>query len=129
MGVSHHLHRILQEERMISWKETITRREFFKRFAAGVAVALPLAAGDPSEADAAPISPVFWVTEVPNQPFGVGDLGNRHAGIDTLLRTMGANGLKFYRSPRETPLSGPAGLIQTNDVVLIKVNAQWKYRG
>jgi uncharacterized protein (DUF362 family) len=43
---------------------------------------------------------------------------------------MGENGLKFYRSLDETsPLSGPSGMIQSNDIVLIKVNAQWKYRG
>ena len=42
---------------------------------------------------------------------------------------MGDNGLKFYRSSQETALSGPSGMIEPNDVVLIKVNAQWKYRG
>jgi uncharacterized protein (DUF362 family) len=42
---------------------------------------------------------------------------------------MGDQGLKFYRSPQETDLAGPSGLIDPDDVVLIKVNAQWKYRG
>jgi len=42
---------------------------------------------------------------------------------------MGENDLKFYRSPQEAPLSGPSGMIEPDDVVLIKVNAQWKYRG
>ena len=42
---------------------------------------------------------------------------------------MGDRGLKFYRSVQETALSGPSGMIETNDVVLIKVNGQWKYRG
>lgn len=114
---------------MISWKETISRREFFRRFAMGMAVALPLSFGDQPEGASASVNPVFWVTGVPKLPFGTGDQRNHHAGIDTLLHSMGAKGLKFYRSPQETLLSGPAGLIHPGDVVLIKVNAQWKYRG
>ena len=42
---------------------------------------------------------------------------------------MGSRGLKFYRSEQETEISGPQGLIEADDVVLVKVNAQWKYRG
>jgi uncharacterized protein (DUF362 family) len=42
---------------------------------------------------------------------------------------MGMKGLKFYRSSLLTTTSGPGGMIAPNDVVLIKVNAQWKYRG
>lgn len=42
---------------------------------------------------------------------------------------MGMKGLKFYRSDQYSFLSGPLGLIECDDVVLIKVNAQWKYRG
>jgi hypothetical protein len=42
---------------------------------------------------------------------------------------MGNNGLKFYRSDTTGPVSGPLGMIAANDVVLLKVNAQWKYRG
>jgi len=37
--------------------------------------------------------------------------------------------LKFYRTAATTMLGGPNGLIASDDVVLIKVNAQWKYRG
>ncbi len=37
--------------------------------------------------------------------------------------------MKFYRSPGVSLLSGPEGLIESHDAVLIKVNAQWKYRG
>ena len=39
------------------------------------------------------------------------------------------NGTKFYKSARQDALSGPSGLIATNDVVVLKVNAQWKCRG
>ncbi len=42
---------------------------------------------------------------------------------------MGEQGLKFYRSKKESTLSGEQGLISSDDIVLIKVNAQWKYRG
>ncbi|MGZ5469770.1 MAG: DUF362 domain-containing protein, partial [Candidatus Aminicenantales bacterium] len=38
-------------------------------------------------------------------------------------------GLKFYRTSVPGPENGSNGLIAAGDVVLIKVNAQWKYRG
>jgi uncharacterized protein (DUF362 family) len=114
---------------MITWKGTIGRREFLKRFAAGAAMALPLSSGNPPEAVSAIVNPVFRVTEIPDQPFGTGDRANNHAGVETLLRLLGEKGLKFYRSALETRLSGPTGMISKGDVVLIKVNAQWKYRG
>jgi len=66
------------------------------------------------------------VTQVPAEAF---ISGNRHAGVDTLLDLMGQNGLKFYRTPLPGALNGTNGLIAAADVVLIKVNAQWKYRG
>ncbi|MFO7535338.1 MAG: DUF362 domain-containing protein [Kiritimatiellia bacterium] len=71
-------------------------------------------------------SEMFWVRDIPNQPFGN---NNHHAGIDTLIGMLGAGGLKFYRSPNRSRVSGRWGLIAKHDVVLIKVNAQWKYRG
>jgi uncharacterized protein (DUF362 family) len=74
-------------------------------------------------------SPLFWIKDIPSQPFYGGGNGNYHAGVEYLLQLMGDQGLKFYRSAQETTLSGPSGMIEPNDVVLIKVNAQWKYRG
>jgi hypothetical protein len=76
-----------------------------------------------------PTSPLFWVKDIPPQPFYSVENDNHHAGVDALLQLMGENGLKFYRSLNETALSGPSGMIHSNDVVLIKVNSQWKYRG
>jgi hypothetical protein len=76
-----------------------------------------------------PVNPIFWVTGIPDQPFYGRGGGHYHAGLDSLLHLMGDQGLKFYRSAEETALSGPSGLIEAQDVVLIKVNAQWKYRG
>ena len=70
-------------------------------------------------------SDVYRVTESPT-PTGSGD---RHEGLDALLSLMAENGLKLYRTDEDTGLGGNGGLIDTSDVVLIKVNAQWKYRG
>ncbi|HMA54567.1 MAG TPA: DUF362 domain-containing protein, partial [Acidobacteriota bacterium] len=69
---------------------------------------------------------LFHVSGIPADPF---TSANRHAGIDSLLSLMGRNGLKFYRTGRSGPEEGSDGLIASGDVVLIKVNAQWKYRG
>jgi hypothetical protein len=55
--------------------------------------------------------------------------GNHHEGLDSLLDRMGNHGLKLYKMSEEMDLGGPKGLIEKDDVVLVKVNAQWKYRG
>ena len=70
-------------------------------------------------------SDIFRVT---NCPIPAG-LGNYHEGLDALLNLMGNHGLKLYRTEKETDIGGPEGLIDESDVVLVKVNAQWKYRG
>ena len=113
-----------------SGKKGFTRRTFVKGMAGGVLLSYlnPLSRFA-SAAEPDPVSKLFWVKDIPNQPFLSGGAGNYHAGMELLLNLMGENGLKFYRSSQETTLSGPDGMIQSNDVVLIKVNAQWKYRG
>jgi len=70
-------------------------------------------------------SDVYRVTDCPI-PTG---LANHHEGLDALLNLMGSHGLKLYRAGEETVLGGKDGFIDKSDVVLIKVNAQWKYRG
>jgi len=70
-------------------------------------------------------SDVYRITDCPI-PTG---LGNHHEGLDTLLSLMADCGLKFYRTGEDANLGGKDGLIDKSDVVLIKVNAQWKYRG
>jgi hypothetical protein len=80
----------------------------------------------------APNSDIFQIKKIPNQPlFSLLDAAanNHHAGIEKLFILMGEKGLKLYRSSKKTVFSGPSGLIAPEDVVLIKVNAQWKYRG
>jgi len=58
-----------------------------------------------------------------------GPTATRFGGVDDLVTCMGAYGTKFHRSVNETATSGPAGLIDRDDVVAIKVNAQWAERG
>ena len=50
-------------------------------------------------------------------------------GVDTLIRLMGSQELKLYKSTRSGESKGPDGLIAADDVVLIKVNCQWDERG
>ncbi|MFH0897233.1 MAG: DUF362 domain-containing protein [Candidatus Bathyarchaeota archaeon] len=70
-------------------------------------------------------SNIYRVTDCPI-PKG---LENNHEGLDALLGLMGRYGLKLYRTDKTGTISGKDGLIDKSDVVLIKVNAQWKYRG
>ena len=72
-------------------------------------------------------SVIFHVSGVPDQPFT--GAANHHAGVDALLQLMGQSGLKLHRSSTQSDTSGPSGMIASGDVVLVKVNAQWKYRG
>ncbi len=77
----------------------------------------------------ATLNDLFWVQGIPDFPFSDPAHPNDHLGLESLLYLMADNGLKFYRSSRPEQLCGPSGLIARDDVVLIKVNAQWKYRG
>ena len=53
----------------------------------------------------------------------------RFGGVDDLVTLMGTSGVKWYRSAVVDLRSGPNGLIDSDDVVLIKINAQWAERG
>jgi hypothetical protein len=70
-------------------------------------------------------SDIYRVTDCPI-PKG---LGSHHEGFDAFLSLMAKHSLKLYRTNRETDLGDRDGLLDKSDVVLIKVNAQWKYRG
>ncbi len=107
------------------WKRRLGRRRFLKESAAaGLLLSLPRG----QTQAAPPPSHLFWVKNIPERPF-ICINPNHHVGVNALLELMGQNYLKFYRSDTVGPLSGPSGLIAPDDVVLIKVNAQWKYRG
>jgi hypothetical protein len=107
--------------------EGINRRRFLKGVAVGVLFPILHPFHRIAGLAAATVNPLFHVKDIPDDPFYEG--GNYHEGVDALLHLMGTRDLKFYRSSKETDLSGPLGLIEPDDVVLIKVNAQWKYRG
>ena len=53
----------------------------------------------------------------------------RFGGVDDLITLMGAHGLKWHRSAATGATSGPEGLIDPDDVVIIKINGQWSERG
>jgi hypothetical protein len=106
------------------------RREFLRD--GGAAALLSLSRpfrGLAGDSGTTPRNKIFSVHSIPNDPFYDPAHPNRHIGLDCLLDLLGAKGLKFYRSSLTTDLAGPSGLIARDDVVLIKVNAQWKYRG
>ncbi len=53
----------------------------------------------------------------------------RHVGMDALIDVLAMNGLKLFRTNKSHRWGSPQGVIDVNDVVLIKVNCQWKCRG
>jgi hypothetical protein len=112
----------------VSESGKISRRKFIRTTAAGAAALPFLGALDLNTAfaqgAAAAKSPVF---RVDNCPVHDGQL--RHVGVDTLLHLLSANDNKFYRTTKSGDLCGPDGIIAADDVVILKVNAQWKCRG
>jgi hypothetical protein len=107
----------------------LNRRSFFKMAFGGAAAA---AGGRPLLQDgrrALRPNAVYSITGIPDNPFTVAGHPDRHVGFEGLIRLMGQGGLKLYRTDAEDLLQGPRGLIAADDVVLIKINAQWKYRG
>jgi hypothetical protein len=105
----------------------LTRRNFLRSLAAGAAA--PYLTKLPGSRRAAIRNDLFWVKRIPDDPFYDPAQANHHLGVDSLLYLMADNGLKFFRSSGGHPFAGPSGLIAAGDVVLVKVNAQWKYRG
>jgi hypothetical protein len=106
-----------------------SRRKFLVQSFAGLLVPMTLPFGRSAWAQQQTKNPIFWVKGIPDHPFTRSDHPNHHLGLNALFTIMGSNGLKFYRSAKTAKLSGRSGMIAKDDVVLIKVNAQWKYRG
>ena len=50
-------------------------------------------------------------------------------GVTALVSLMGSHGQRFYKSERTEKIQGSDGLIDRNDIVLIKINCQWDERG
>ena len=67
------------------------------------------------------------VFRVNNCPVHDGNL--RHVGVDSLMHLLSSNGTKFFKTKSSGKLKGPNGLIAADDIVILKVNAQWKCRG
>lgn len=68
-------------------------------------------------------------TESPSNIFVVQGTTGWDDGLGELIKLMGSHGLLFYKSEVMGSAQGPSGLIAHDDVVLIKVNAQWSERG
>ena len=73
--------------------------------------------------------PPDYQPEIFSVPHARGLAAGRFGGVDDLATLMGTSGVKWYRSAVEDLRSGPNGLIDPDDVVLIKINAQWGERG
>jgi len=105
----------------------MSRRSFFKFIGAGVLLSPGFARSDRPTGPGRRLSEIFHVDEIPDPPFL--DDGQSHIGVEALLALLDNWRLPFYHSPLPGDLAGPNGLIAADDVVLIKVNAQWKCRG
>ncbi|MDH7511343.1 MAG: DUF362 domain-containing protein [Clostridiales bacterium] len=112
-----------------NFSENVSRRDFFRKLAGGLFVPYVAALTRRQAHPAVILNDVFWVKDIPDSPFYDPSQPNLHIGLDSLLYKMADAGLKFYRSTASHSLAGVLGLIAPDDVVLIKVNAQWKYRG
>jgi len=105
----------------------VSRRSFIHTTAIGT-VSLPfLDVFDLDSAFAESADAKSQVFQVDNCP--AHDGRKRHVGMDAMLHLLSANGTKFYKASRNGTLSGSHGLIAADDVVILKVNAQWKCRG
>ena len=104
----------------MSNQKKLSRRQFLKGVA-GTAAAAYIVGQNPAGNGK---SKIFRVDQCP-----LHDGQLRHVGVDNLLSLMSDNGLKLYRTRESHPWGGPEGIIEPNDVVLLKVNCQWKFRG
>lgn len=61
--------------------------------------------------------------------FVVSETSGNDNGVAQLIDLMGSNGAFFYKSDVEGKNKDPAGLIASDDTIIIKVNCQWDERG
>jgi len=105
--------------------DTLTRRDFLKTAAASALTAS--AGGILTLAPGCRTGDTAKIFRIGNCPIHDGQL--RHAGLDALLDLLAGNSTPLYRTESAHPWGGSNGIIAGNDIVLIKVNCQWKYRG
>jgi hypothetical protein len=103
----------------------LSRRDFLKAVGYGT-IASSVLPGLSFSNQSIDKSEIFHVTNIPVSVFTE---SNHHVGVDALINLMGENGSKFYKSNLSGLICGPEGFINKDDVVVIKVNGQWKYRG
>ncbi|MBU1671656.1 MAG: DUF362 domain-containing protein [Actinobacteria bacterium] len=67
-------------------------------------------------------SSIYVAENIPNQS---------EYGVNTLINVMDANGQDFFKSDRPGGggAAGPGGIIGRDDIVMIKVNGEWRWRG
>ena len=107
------------------WKFPLTRRNFCKGITGAAASAFIRGLFKSSRSYASTESSViFKVKDCP-----VHDNKLRHIGVDRLLDLMADDALHLFRTGRSHQWGSLTGIIDKNDVVLIKVNSQWKCRG
>jgi uncharacterized protein (DUF362 family) len=105
--------------------EALSRRKFLKQISKALAATYLGSVAKPGLAfPGVDKSQVFLVKDCP-----VHDRQRRHVGLDTLLDLLARNGLKLYQTERPSRWGSLNGIIEKNDIVLIKVNCQWKCRG
>ena len=110
-------------------QKRMNRRNFLRWTGKGLLFSILSPLASKLQAEASLSNDLFRVKNIPDHPFSE-EMGlNAHTGVECLLHLMGKKGLRFYRSEQQSSLSGPLGMIGSTDVLLIKVNAQWKYRG
>ncbi len=103
----------------------VTRRNFIKgATATGALLSVGSMGLTGSGCNPAGTSRVFRVENIP-----VHDGQARHIGLDVMMDNLADGAVNLYRSDAGHPWADPVGIIDTNDVVLIKVNCQWKCRG
>ena len=102
-----------------------TRRDFVKGLTGTTGAAFLLEKQGAVKAHAANnTSMILETTQCP-----VHDNKRRHIGLDSLLGLMAENGLKLYRTNKSHRWGGPDGIIEEHDIILLKINCQWKFRG
>lgn len=109
----------------MSLVDRLTRRDFLKTAAASALAAS--AGGVLSLAPGCSTGDTAKIFRIGNCPIHDGQL--RHAGLDALCALLAENSIPLFRTESAHPWGGGNGIIAANDIVLIKVNCQWKFRG
>ena len=103
----------------------ITRRDFIKGVSATGAMVYVSTLGHVKKTYAdLDKSQLFCVKDCP-----VHDGQLRHIGLDVLFNLLSSKGTKLYQTNKTHVWGGAQGIINAHDVVVIKVNCQWKCRG